>query len=310
MPDARGPAPREVSLACSVDRAYTLPLLVALASLRARLRPSVRLVLHLVHGGLPKDHLAAVGRYVELREVRLEGSRLASLPSHRRFPPEAAAPLFLGELLPPDLDRVVFLDADSLVLDDPEELWTVDLGGRVLGAVVDGAIPRCSSRRGVRGWRGIGIPATARYFNAGVMAISLSAWRERDVTARALAYLGGLRGDGGFLHQEGLNAVAWDEWLALDPRWNLLGSLAGRPHGTPVPQRPAIVHFAGRIKPWRSRVAGPFDVPYRAVLGTVAAALPPVTPTARDRALGAYDRRLRGLLYPVERALWSRGVIA
>jgi hypothetical protein len=46
------------------------------------------------------------------------------------------------------------------------------------------------------------------------------------------------------------------------------------------------------------------------VLGTVATALPLVAPAARDRVLGAYDRRLRSLLGPVERALWSRGLIA
>ncbi len=299
----------EVALACSVDAGYTLPLLVALASLRARLRPSLRVVLHLVHSGLPDDHLAAIARYAEVRQVSPDRARLAPVPRHRRFPREAAAPLLLGDLLPSDLDRVVFLDADSLVLDDPEELWTVDLGEGVLGAVVDGAIPRCDAPRGVAGWREREIPPSTPYFNAGVLTISLTAWRERDVTGRALAYLAGRRGARGFLHQEALNAVAWSEWHRLDPRWNVLGSLAGRQFGPPAPARPGIVHFAGRVKPWRSRAAGPFAARYRAALAEVASLLPPVEPTLRDRALGPYDRLLRGWVYPVERALWSRGVI-
>jgi lipopolysaccharide biosynthesis glycosyltransferase len=141
---------------------------------------------------------------------------LAAIPTHRHFPPEAAMPLLLGELLPGDLERVLFLDADLLVLEDPTELLQLDLGGRALGAAVDGAIALCSGPRGVRAWREHGIPAFAPYFNAGVMTISLREWRDRDVGARALRNLssGGPTG-GGFLHQEALNAVAWDDWHEL-----------------------------------------------------------------------------------------------
>ena len=99
-------------------------------------------------------------------------------------------PLLLGELLPDDVERVLFLDADLLVLDDPTGLLEVDLGGRALAAAVDGAIALCSGPRGVRAWREQGIPAFAPYFNAGVMAISLRDWRERDGRRpRALRYL-------------------------------------------------------------------------------------------------------------------------
>ena len=146
-------------------------------------------------------------------------------------------PLLLGELLPDDVERVLFLDADLLVLDDPTGLLEVDLGGRALAAAVDGAIALCSGPRGVRAWREQGIPAFAPYFNAGVMAISLRDWRERAVGARALRYLStrGTSG-GGFLHQEALNAIAWDDWHELDPRWNVLASHAGRPYSqAPAP---------------------------------------------------------------------------
>jgi lipopolysaccharide biosynthesis glycosyltransferase len=236
---------------------------------------------------------------------------LAAIPAHRHFPPEAAMPLLLGELLPDDVERVLFLDADLLVLDDPTGLLEADLGGRALAAAVDGAIALCSGPRGVRAWREQGIPAFAPYFNAGVMAISLRDWRERAVGARALRHLstGGTTG-GGFLHQEALNAVAWDDWHELDPRWNVLASHAGRPYSqAPPPEHPGIVHFAGRMKPWRGGLAGPYATPYRAALAEVAPLLPAPAHRLRDRALSAYDRRLRDRLFPLERALWRRGLI-
>lgn len=298
-----------LALACSITPTYTLPLLVALASLRARLPPERHVTLHLVHAGLQEAQLAAIARLVDVRPVALARSALEAIPLHGRYPREAAVPVLLGEVLPDDLDRVVFLDADVLVLDDPRELWTVDLEERPLGAVVDPAIPCCGGPRGVRDWRRRGIPADAPYFNAGVMAISLRAWRERAVGERALEYLAERRPRGSFLHQEALNAALWDAWLPLDRRWNLVSSLVGRPYGAPAPVAPGIVHFAGRCKPWRSRLAGPFDAAYRAALEVVEPLVGPSPSRLRDRLLGAYDRRLRDRLYPLERVLWSHGLI-
>jgi hypothetical protein len=65
------------------------------------------------------------------------------------------------------------------------------------------------------------------------------------------------------------------------------------------------------MKPWRGGVAGPYAAPYRAALAEVAPLLPPPANGVRlrDRALGAYDRRLRDRLFPLERALWRRGLI-
>ena len=293
-----------------MDAGYTLPLLVTLASLTRRLPASRAIHLFLVHRHLPDDHLAAIAALVETTPVVLSARATAGMPTNRRFPPEAAVPLLLGELVPEAVPRVVFLDADLLVLDDPSELLDVELRGCTLAAAADEAILGCGAPRGVRTWQARGIPAAAPYFNAGVMVISLAAWRERDVGERARRYLAQRRGGGDFLHQEALNAVAWDDWLELDPRWNVLASHAGRSSGTAEAlRRPGIVHFAGRIKPWRGRIAEPFDAPYRAVLEEVGPALSAPAPRVRDRMLSAYDRGLRDRLFAVERALWKRRVI-
>lgn len=302
---ARTDAP--LDLAAGVNGTYVLPLLVALASLRSRLPPGRRVTLHLVHTGLDDADLERVAALVELRPVVPGPALLRSLPLHRHFPPEAAAPLLLAELLP-GRDRVVFLDADVLVLDDVSELWTLDLDGGPIGAVVDAAIPRCSGPRGVPDWRRLGIPRDAAYFNAGVLAMSLDAWRADDVGTRVLAYLRGVSGRRSFLHQEALNAVLWNGWRPLDPRWNV-SSLAGRPFGAPSPERPAILHFAGRFKPWRSTIGGPYGAAYGAVLAALGDRPARLDATPRDRTLSVYDRRLRRHLYGVERALWTRGLI-
>lgn len=215
---------------CAINSEYTLPLLVMLASLQENLRSCCRPVLYLLHQSLSRDQLRTISRLIETHPIVPGAASVAAIPRHSYFPPEAAYPLLLAEWLPETLERVLFLDADLLVLDDAAKLWETETGERVLAAVPDAAIPLCSAPRGVKDLGELGIPAHAPYLNAGVMLIRLAAWRERNITKRAYDYLRKVGDRVDFLHQEALNAVLWADWLPLDGRWNLLATLAGRPH--------------------------------------------------------------------------------
>lgn len=304
-------AGKTLPIACAINSSYALPLAVMLMSARERLRSSYELVLHLVHWQMNEDLIASVSQLVETRAIAPSADLVAHLPAHGHFPPEAAFALLLPHLLP-NLDRILFLDADLLVLDDLAGLWEVSLGDCVLAAVQDPAIPLCSSPRGVKHTGQLGIPVNAPYFNAGVMLIQLNEWRKWDVSNRAFAYLRHAGGRLDFLHQEALNAAVWNNWLRLDPRWNVPGSLAGRrckPAEVSGDDNAAIVHFAGRFKPWRGPVGGIYYSQYRDVLCRVAKFIPSAPPTWKDRLLSFYDRRLRDSLYSYERALWQRRLL-
>jgi lipopolysaccharide biosynthesis glycosyltransferase len=110
-----------------------------------------------------------------------------------------------------------------------------------------------------------------------------------------------------------LNAVLWDDWQTLDPRWNLLASHAGRRReesdGSQAWRQPGIVHFAGRMKPWKAPVGGPFNEPYQEALAQVRPHFPPDAPTLSEHLQSLYDRHLRSALYPFERYLWKQRLI-
>lgn len=301
----------ELPIACAVNDRYVLPLAVMLTSLMEHLRLWYRPVLHLFHRGLSADSVAAISRLVETHSMVPDGAIESWIPAHPHFPLEATYPLLLPALLPGSLGRVLFLDADLLVLDDVAPLWESDLDGRALAAAPDCAIPLCSSPRAVKQRDSLGVPDDAVYFNAGVMLIDLDAWRQREVAARALDYLRANAEQADFLHQEALNAVLWNDWLPLAPRWNLLASVAGRRYGPRCDDwtNPGIVHFAGRFKPWHAPVGGPFDAPYREFLGRVRDRVPAARPRWTWQLLSLYDRYLRDYLYGCERALWNRRLL-
>lgn len=300
-----------VHIACSVSRGYLLPLAVVLHSLLERLPAGTEAKLYLVHDDLPQESVDLIGAIVETVALVPSPGQRAAAPRQGRFPRQAAYPILLPELMPRSVERVLFLDVDLLVLDDIRELWETDLDGRVFGAAPDAAVPKCSGARGVTGWRELGIPEDATYFNCGVLLIDLARWRERELTRRIHDYLRkSERVD--FLHQGAMNAVAWNDWRPVDRRWNLLASLDGRSYQFPDRsewRNPGIVHFAGRMKPWRGPVGGPFNAVYQEVLDRVVDMIPHEPPGTRDRLLSWYDRHARRVLYPLERALWERRLV-
>ena len=300
-----------VPIACAINTSYSLPLLVMLTSAIEHLRPSYELVLHLMDWRMDEALIRSISQLVETRLIAPGAHLVSHLPSNGHFPPEAAFALLLPELLPQSLDKILFLDADLLVLGDLSQLWELSLNQCALAAVQDPAIPFCNSPRGVKNRAQFGIPEGAPYFNAGVMSIQLDQWRKRDIANRAFAYLLQVGRNTDFLHQEALNAVLWNDWLRLDPCWNVPGGLAGRFHTQASCEcgQPAIVHFAGRFKPWRIPVGGSFYPQYRAFLSHATKIVPQIPPSLAEKLLSFYDRRLRDSLYGCERALWNRGLL-
>lgn len=310
--------PSEMSLqqtlpiATAINSAYLIPLQVMLASLCEHLNPAVRPVLYLINHDLTRSDIAKIGELVETHSVVPSQARIAGLPHQRGYLTIAAFPLLIAELLPTSIERILFLDPDLLVLDDLAKIWETDLRGRVVGAVTDQAIPRCSSPRGVKGCTELGIPDSGPYFNAGVMLIDLARWRSLDVSARACRYMDQHAGDLDFYHQEALNAVLWNDWMELDPHWNLIASLTGRRYAaSELSERASkgIVHFAGKFKPWRVPVGGPFAAAYNDYLLRHSIAEQRSPTSLGEKLLGIYDRYLRDYTYGLERALWNHRLI-
>lgn len=305
---AKPGATSSIHLASAIDRRYLLPLAVLLESIRRTQAPGEKVVLHLLHRSLLPEDLRRLGTLVNLNPIHVGAEQAQRCLLDTALPAEAAFPLLLAELIPREVVKVLFLDADMMALTDLRPLWELPLGDQVLLAAQDSAVPLCSSRRGVKRWRELGIPEGTTYFNGGVMLIDLVQWRARSVSRQVEAYLQRNLGQLEFVHQEVLNAILWDQRRIIDARWNLPGSLAGRSgakSGSAREQDPAIVHFAGRMKPWRFPVGGPFYPRYQQFMGAVSPLFPSPKPSAGERMKSIYDRFGRGLLYPMERLLWQ-----
>ena len=279
----RSPA-STIHVAVCTDRAY-LPHAAAMVHSLVENGGSP-LHLHLVADDDVGDDLA--GLVGELCAAGGAGYTLHRVAPERRaglagtLAPAAWNRFFLPELLP-NLDRVIFCDADVLVCDSLRELWERDLEGNALGAVTvnfpfeEWALRHCEA---------LGLGAPRDYFSAGVMLIDLGAWRELDATTR-LVELARTHEDHGrealegadsaavveyiaanprrwvFYDQDVLNAELADRRLALEPRWDAMNQVLtasgeavyGEREARAARERPAIRHFEGfgAAKPWDPR---------------------------------------------------------
>lgn len=164
--------------------------------------------------------------------------------------------LFVCEILPENVHRVIYLDGDMVVRKSLLPLWNTDLTGVALGVVHDmDEVDHFMSRD-------IPYPSHFGYFNAGMLLINLDYWREKDCLRRCADFIAE---NESFLEchdQDVLNCVLYSEkkWLPLtynfqhgfmydiDSVKNYLPVLSEEIKRTR--KDPAIIHYCEVVKPW------------------------------------------------------------
>ena len=193
------------------------------------------------------------GARIDLHPIPDE--QVGELPASAEFTSAMWYRILLPDLLP-DLDRILYLDVDTLVLDSLRPLWETDLAGYVLAAVSN-----VFQHNHVDRPRRLGIPPAQTYFNSGVLLMNLEQMRRTDAR-RAIVECAVERGpELEWPDQDALNLVLGPGRLPLEPRWNCMNSVVNFEAASAVfdpeqleraREQPAIRHFEGpgANKPW------------------------------------------------------------
>jgi lipopolysaccharide biosynthesis glycosyltransferase len=173
---------------------------------------------------------------------------LEGVPLSGGYPQTTYWSLLLADILPRDVERVLYLDSDLVVVSDLQALMDADLEGRTLGGVDDPSSSRLRAKWGVD-----------RYINSGVMLIDLKRWRDRDYGHRCVAFSIAQGDHIEYLDQCAINNVLAGDIALLDRRWN----------GCVMPRIPpqrfedaAILHFITGDKPWQAWYESPLGRHY------------------------------------------------
>lgn len=160
------------------------------------------------------------------------------------------AKLMLAETLP-HLDEVLYLDVDTVIRAPLDALLDWDLRHPL--AAVEELVQ--NSRR---------LFGTSRtpYFNAGVLRLSMERLRRDRVWGQAQELLR-KRPEMRFQDQDVLNLIFQGRFDILPGTYNVFDSLATSNRNLWAMRDPAIVHFAGPVKPWQSAADSRFAHEWR-----------------------------------------------
>jgi lipopolysaccharide biosynthesis glycosyltransferase len=252
MPDNRDPM--RYDIAFGLDAEYVPHLAATIASILRHI-PESQLRFLILHAGVPVERrltLQRVAPQALFVWIEVSSTDVPTYPERLHVKHVNRATLFrlgLEKLAPADTKRVLYLDSDVIVLRDPRELWSLDLGGSPIAAVADPDVdPNMFKQR----WR---LPECKReYFNAGVLFVDLERVRAERLFAVAIDFVA--REQPWLSDQDGLNYALWGRWHPLQVTWNVLRRVAldaagdARSHLREAVRNPAIVHYSGSQKPW------------------------------------------------------------
>lgn len=244
-----------MNILVAFNSAYFLPALVMMRSLLLNNRWCANITIYVMQSNLTEAEIRrfceAAAEFGNGRAVFLQipDDAFSNAPLHMKWiTKETYYRLLAQELLPETVERILWLDVDTIVRGSLEDFYHQDMEGNLLVA--------CSSHAGFRpsAWelQQRTLPADTDYFNAGVLLYDLKGQRQEIDPAiyqeyPVLFYKQLKYGD-----QDVLNAVFYGMTKIADYRiYNMYDFFVFRQEDVEQVKKTALIfHYNGKGKPW------------------------------------------------------------
>lgn len=165
---------------------------------------------------------------------------------------------FIARLFP-QYEKAIYIDSDTVLLDDVGKLFDIDLKGKVLAARVD---PKVNNIKVFKDYveKALGIPAS-EYVNSGVLLMDLKKLRKLHYITRMTDLIKEYNADLVAPDQDYLNVILRGQILYLDKNWNLSPEKG-------VPKTAKLLHFNLFKKPWLDDDVNGGELFWKAARGT------------------------------------------
>lgn len=219
-----------------------------------------------VNQTLKKQLTEIIGEYPNKRIYffLIDDERLEGLPIPiKRYTKSVYYRLFLAEILPADIHKVLFMDGDIIVRHSLKPLWDTNISKVAVGVVPDMGDANMSF------YNRLQYDSRKGYFNGGVLLINLDYWRNHDVLNRLLKYLKEYPERILLNDQDAMNVVLQDEKRNLHLKYNMQEGFLYKNNDnfewnkygeelTEALTNPSIIHYTHEIKPWFKECPHPY----------------------------------------------------
>jgi lipopolysaccharide biosynthesis glycosyltransferase len=261
--------PNTIHIAASCDDNYAQHVGVVFQSLLENTADPSCVELHLISNDISDLNQKQLSKLAsdlnsKLNIIPADDSKYAGLPTSR-YGTAAYQRISLAHYLPQTINKVIYLDSDTVVLDDIRALWDISLEGKPLAAAENLSPKAYKNLKFSRN----------EYFNSGVLVIDLEQWRKNDTHQKTVEIIKNNYKIIRYFDQCSLNMIFRGCWTKLPLNWNqqsdIYGVLKKYSDGcgystVEIKQailQPSIVHFMGRHKPWLLNCYHPFKSTYQ-----------------------------------------------
>lgn len=250
-------------LAVVINDKYVTNLIVMLKSLFSS-NETKKFRVYIFYSELTSDSIALICKFLllenqEKKWIKIDKLMFAMAPVlDQDMAMEAYFKLIMPILLPKEINRIIYLDADIIIQGDIDPLFSINLNEKTFAAVTDLNMDRDIE------YKGSLMPLSYTYFNSGVLVFDLERFRSIFKFEDALNYIQEKGHKFRFHDQEVLNALYFKEVFILDEKYNFVTLYRDRwdPIFYRIRDRNKniiVVHYAaGNNKPWKPDYCGKF----------------------------------------------------
>lgn len=253
-----------MDIAFCLDNNYLQPCGVAICSVCEN-NKDIDLNFHIITSDLTKNNMESLKNITEKYKKNISfyffnEELLKKFPAKEKNQPQQITlatyiRIFLGNILPTTIEKVLYLDCDLVCTDSLSSLWNTDLTNFAAAAVPD------YDTDDIRHYNRLKYPQKYMYYNTGVFFINLKYWRENNVLEQLLQYFHNHRERILYHDQDLLNGVLHERILKLNAKYNVQISYWAKPEYNysswerwdelaEARMNPTIIHYISMYKPW------------------------------------------------------------
>lgn len=174
--------------------------------------------------------------FININIYNIDTNTLTKLPTQTHLP-IATYFRFILPLILKDINKLYYIDADIICLQNAQKLFSINLANNIIGAVPD--LPWMNKKRN----HALSLKKHV-YFNAGMLIINIPKWNKFNVFDKVLKVIQSNPQKFRYLDQDALNLILTGHIQYINSRFNCIDISS-------INKKDIILlHFAAHPKPW------------------------------------------------------------
>lgn len=252
-----------MNILVALDSNYIYPLCVMLHSLALSDKES-SFDIYVAYSSLTEQDFdemekALSGADARIHRVFVDNKIFEGAPVLDRISKETYYRLLIGDILPADVHRILYLDPDIVINKSLEDFYNMNLNGNIIA----GGTHLFTIMKKVNHLR-LGLTDNQCYINAGVLLIDLDAWRDFISLDMIFDFISKNSKKLFLADQDVINSLFREKIVHADERIYNIDEKTFSVYSLPfagkkrinadwVRNNSVIIHFNGRYKPWKEK---------------------------------------------------------